>query len=152
MGKKSFQDQGAVIHCFGCGADNENGLKLKSYEDGEGAVAEWRPRPHHCGGFHEYVSGCIIASLIDCHCVNLATAKAYKNAGRAIGSPPRINCVTANINVSFLKPAPIKETLHLKAHIKKIEGRKTWIECRLTANGELCAKGEVLSITLKDPT
>lgn len=152
MAGKSFQDQGAILHCFGCGADNEQGLQLKSYPDGDDAVAQWHAQPHHCSGFYEFVSGGIVAALIDCHCVNLAAAHAYKNKGRPIGSEPRLNCVTANINVAFLKPVPIRDIIHLRANIKKNEGRKLWLECKLTVNGELCASGEVLAILMKDKT
>ena len=42
MSELAFQDQGAVHHCHGCGADNESGLRIKSFWDGDEAVATWR--------------------------------------------------------------------------------------------------------------
>ena len=149
MSEESFQDQGAVNYCYGCGADNKNGLQIKSYWDGDEAIATWKPQPHHCGGFKEIVNGGIIASLIDCHSLNLAIAYAYRSERRAIGSNPRIGYVTANLNISYLKPTPISELLQLRARITKIEGRKAWISCALSAAGQVCATGEVLGIRIQ---
>lgn len=145
----AFQDQGSVPHCYGCGADNEKGLRIKSAWDGDEAVCRWRPESHHCGGSREIVNGGVIATLIDCHSLNLAVAQAYKDAGRPVGSAPRIAYVTASLSVSYLRPTPIDATLELRARIEKIEGRKVWVRCTLSAAGELCARGEVLGIRQK---
>ena len=95
----AFQDQGSVRHCHGCGADNKKGLRIKSFWDGSEAIARWRARAHHCGGTAEILNGGIIASLIDCHSLNLAIASAYRAEQRPIGSAPRIGYVTAKMNV-----------------------------------------------------
>jgi acyl-coenzyme A thioesterase PaaI-like protein len=149
MSQKSFQDQGSVSHCHGCGADNERGLQIKSYWDGDEAVATWKAQAHHCGGSKEIVNGGIIASLIDCHSLNLAIAHAYKIEQRPIGSAPHIGYVTGKLSVSYLKPTPIKEPLQLKAHITKTAGRKAWVSCTLSARGQVCATGEVLGIRVE---
>jgi acyl-coenzyme A thioesterase PaaI-like protein len=146
QGEIAFQDQGSVNYCHGCGADNERGLQIKSYWDGDEAIATWRAQAHHCGGSREIVNGGIVASLIDCHSLNLAIAHVYRAERRAIGSAPRIGYVTGNLNVSYLKPAPMNEPLHLRAKITKTEGRKTWVSCTLSAGGQVCATGEVLGI------
>lgn len=145
----AFQDLGSVAHCHGCGPDNEHGLKIKSVWDGEEAVCHWRPRPHYCGASRDIVNGGIIATLIDCHSLNLAIAHAYKSEGRPIGSSPRIGYVTGSLNVSYHRPAPIAETLKLRAKIARVEGRKAWVRCVLTAGGKLCATGEVLGIRVE---
>jgi acyl-coenzyme A thioesterase PaaI-like protein len=142
----SFQDQGSVRYCHGCGADNARGLRLKSYWDGDDAVAQWRAQSQHCGGTPDNINGGIIASLIDCHSLNLAIARAYRDEQRAIGSTPRIGYVTANLNVSYLKPTPLREIVELRARIKKLAGRKIWVSCSLTALGELRATGTVLGV------
>ena len=146
MNELSFQDQGAVDYCYGCGADNENGLQIKSYWSGDEAVAHWKAKPHHCGGSKKIVNGGIIASLIDCHSLNLAIAHAYRSEGRPIASRPKIGYVTANLNVTYLKPTPIELELELRARISKTEGRKTWIHCSLSADGRVRATAEVLGI------
>ena len=47
------------------------------------AVANWRAEPYHCGGTQGNLNGGIIASLIDCHSLNLAIAHAYRVARAA---------------------------------------------------------------------
>jgi len=149
MSGLAFQDQGSVHHCHGCGAANERGLRIKSYWDGDEAVATWRAESHHCGGTRENLNGGIIASLIDCHSLNLAIAHAYRIEGRPIGSAPRIGYVTANLNVSYAKPAPIDVPIELRAKITKLEGRKAWVSCTLSAAGEVRARGEVLGVRVE---
>jgi acyl-coenzyme A thioesterase PaaI-like protein len=145
----AFQDQGSVHHCHGCGAANEKGLRLKSYWDGDEAVAIWRADPHHCGGTKENLNGGIIASLIDCHSLNLAIAQAYRTAGRPIGSAPRIGYVTANLNVAYLKPTPLREQIDLRARIARLEGRKARVRCTVSAAGIIRAEGEVLGVRVE---
>ena len=84
--------------------------------------------------------------MIDCHSLNLAIAHAYRSEQRAIGSAPRIGYITADLQVSYLKPTPIGEPLELRARITNIEGRKAWVSCTLSAGGEVCATGEVMGI------
>jgi acyl-coenzyme A thioesterase PaaI-like protein len=146
MSDPAFQDQGSVRYCHGCGADNEKGLRLKSTWDGEEAIATWSPEPHHCGGRKDFVNGGIIATLIDCHSLNLAIAHAYRREGRRIGTEPGIGYVTGSLSVSYRTPAPIQAELRLRARITRIEGRKTWVSCTLSSGGEVCATGEVLGI------
>ena len=149
MAERAFQDQGSVHHCHGCGAANPKGLQLKSFWDGDDAVATWRAEPHHCGGTRENLNGGIIASLIDCHSLNLAIAYAYRIEQRPIGSAPRIGYVTASMNLSYLKPTPIDEPIHLRARIAKREGREVWVSCTLSAAGEIRATGEVLGVRVR---
>jgi acyl-coenzyme A thioesterase PaaI-like protein len=149
MSERSFQDQGSVSHCHGCGADNERGLQIKSFWNGDEAVATWKAQAHHCGGTKDIVNGGIIATLIDCHSLNLAIAHAYRAERRAIGSAPLIGYVTGHLNVSYLKPTPINEPLELRARIVKVEGRKARVNCTLSAGGEVRATGEVLGIRVE---
>lgn len=149
MSEAAFQDQGTVRHCHGCGPDNEHGLRIKSYWDGDEAVAIWRAQPHHCGGTRENLNGGIIASLIDCHSLNLAIAHAYRSEQRPIGSAPRIGYVTANLNVSYNKPTPVDQPIHLRARITRIDGRQAWVSCALSVAGEVRATGEVLGIRVE---
>ncbi len=147
---QSIQDLiGSENHCHGCGPNNNKGLRLKSYFEGDETTASFTPEPHQCAGAVTIVNGGVIASLIDCHSVNTAMAWEYKNAGRAIGSEPKIWCVTASLNVTYLKPTPIDKRLELRAKVSKREGRKTWIECTLSAAGVVCAKGEVLAVRIE---
>lgn len=150
MKEISIQDQGSVSGCYGCGPDNTHGNQLKSFWDGDETVAEFTPKAYHCAGSPDIVYGGLIASLLDCHACNFAIARYYREEGRIIGSDPKIYCVTAQLNVSFLKPTPIGTTLELRARLKSSESRKTWVECTLSALGEPRARAEVLAIRVKE--
>jgi acyl-coenzyme A thioesterase PaaI-like protein len=149
MSERAFQDQGSVRHCYGCGVDNKKGLQIKSRWNGEEAVATWKPKPYHCAGSKDILNGGIIASLIDCHSVNLAIAHAYRSEQRPIGSSPRIYYVTASLRISYLQPTPIDRAVELRARIAKIDGRKSWVDCTLSAAGEVRATAEVLGIRVQ---
>lgn len=134
--------------CFGCGADNSHGLQIKTYWDGETGACTWTPGPHHCGG-PGYLYGGIIAGLIDCHACVTAMAAAYEVEGRPVGSKPDIWFMTASLKVDYLKPTPIASTVELTARVREQEGRKSWVECAVFAEGVERAKGEGLFIRVK---
>jgi acyl-coenzyme A thioesterase PaaI-like protein len=92
------------------------------------------------------VYGGLIACLFDCHCIGTAIAAAYDAEGRQPGSEPSIMYVTANLNVNYLRPAPMDRELLLKAHIVETKGKKTTVACELTADGTECANASVIGI------
>ena len=143
-----FQDQGATTLCYGCGPANERGLQVKSRWDGDEAVCTWTAEPHHSGGTREVVNGGIIATLLDCHSLNLAIARAYQDENRPIGSAPRVFFVTAHMNINYRRPTPLGKPLELRASIRKLEGRKTLLHCTLSCEGQLCAEADVLAIRI----
>jgi acyl-coenzyme A thioesterase PaaI-like protein len=146
MKNKSLQELNRIDECFGCGTQNKNGLGIKSYWDGNESVCVWQAESHHCGATADRVYGGIIASLIDCHSVNTATFEAYRNESREAGSEPVLRYVTGNLDVSFLRPTPINKPFHIHAKVVKMEGRKIWVESKLTCEGKLCAQGKVLAV------
>jgi len=149
MAAIAFQDQGSVEHCFGCGANNERGLQLKSYWQGDDAVAEFLPEPHLCGWSPDVAYGGLIASLIDCHTCNLAIAHLYRAEERSIGTEPRIYCATAQLNLSLIKPTPMGAPIHLAARVRSVEGRKIWVDCEVFSRDTLTARGEVLAVRIE---
>ena len=80
----AFQDLIPDNFCFGCGADNPDGLQIKSYWEGEGSICRYTPRPYHAAGPRHLLNGGIIAMLIDCHTICTAVADAYRREGREI--------------------------------------------------------------------
>jgi acyl-coenzyme A thioesterase PaaI-like protein len=145
---KSIQDQGAVSGCYGCGPDNAHGNQIKSFIEGDLARATFQPQPYHCAGSPEIVYGGLLASLIDCHSCNFAIARHYAKEGRAIGSEPKIFCVTAQLNISYIKPTRISSQLELIARLESEEGRKTWVNCEVFSEGEVTVRGKVLLIRI----
>ncbi len=146
--EQSFQDQGATTLCYGCGPANEQGLQVKSRWDGEDAVGTWTAEPHHCGGTREVVNGGVIATLLDCHSMNLAIARAYRDERRPIGSAPRVFFVTANMNINYRRPTPLGKPLELRASIQKVQGRKTFLTCTLSCERQVCAEADVLAVRI----
>ncbi|MCX7706794.1 MAG: PaaI family thioesterase [Anaerolineae bacterium] len=151
MDKVAIQDTYPenVAHCYGCGRLNEHGLQIKSYWDGAEAICHFRPRPHHTA-IPGYVYGGLIASLIDCHATGTAAAAAGQAEGSRIGVDPAPRFVTASLKVDFLRPTPIDAELELRGRAVEIKGRKVVLEVTLSANGELCARGEVVCVRMPE--
>jgi acyl-coenzyme A thioesterase PaaI-like protein len=114
----AFQDLMPFNHCWGCGADNPAGLRLKSRwtdDDPALAIASFRPRPEHLAGPTHVLNGGIIATVLDCHGVCTAVADAYRRASRSIGTGDTIWFATGTLTVTYLKPAPVEVPAELKA-------------------------------------
>lgn len=102
------------LTCFGCGPANPVGLRLESFEAEGGVSARFVPRPEHGNGVG-YVNGGIIATILDCH----SAAAVMSEADRRGWLPPDsgLSYVTAGIDVRYLRPTPLDETLDLWAAI-----------------------------------
>jgi len=148
---KAFQDYypEEFAHCYGCGPLNRDGLQIKSYWDGEEAVCHFTPKPYHSGGVPGFAYGGLIASLIDCHGAATASAAKLREKGYALGEKPLSRFVAASMKVDYLKPTPLGTTLELRARILEIKDRKVTVSVTLSAEGEICAKGEELFIQLQ---
>jgi len=143
MASEAFQDQINGNYCWGCGADNPQGLHLKSYRDGDLAVAQWTPSDEFAAGPRHFLNGGIIATLLDCHGVCTAIAEAYQREGRGIGEDPEIWLATTFMSVEYLRPTPISEVVQLTARVTDIDGRATSVECVLGAGGKDRARATV---------
>jgi acyl-coenzyme A thioesterase PaaI-like protein len=146
MNQKAFQDYypDELSYCYGCGRLNEQGLRLKSYWDGEETVAIFTPRPYHIA-IPGYVYGGLIASIIDCHGTGTAAAVTYRAEGREMGTEPPLRFVTASLHVEYIRPTPLGVSLEVRGKAKEIKGRKVVVSVTLSANGAICAKGEVIA-------
>jgi len=134
-----------VHRCWGCGSQNEHGLQIKSYWEGDEGVCVWRPQPYH-HAWPGIVNGGILAAIIDCHCICTAIAAAYRAAHREITEPPLIAMVTAELRISYLRPTPIAELLHLRAMMCEQTERKAILTCTLSALGEVCVRAEAVIV------
>jgi len=143
----AFQDLIPNNNCFGCGPGNEQGLRIKSRWTGKDvAESRFAPAPHHSAGPPHTLNGGIIATLIDCHSVCTAIAKAYRMAERPIGSGDPIWFATGGMSVSYKKPVPMAAEVQLVATIVAATEKKITVSCAVMANGSLCATGEVLAV------
>jgi acyl-coenzyme A thioesterase PaaI-like protein len=151
MDKKSFQDYypDELSYCYGCGRLNDQGLKLKSYWDGEETVAIFNPRSYHIA-IPGYVYGGLIASIIDCHGTGTAAAALYRAEGREMGAEPPVRCVTASLHVEYMRPTPLGVPLEVRGKIKEIKDRKVVVSATVSAGGEVCARGEVVAVKMPE--
>jgi acyl-coenzyme A thioesterase PaaI-like protein len=151
VNKKAFQDYypDELSHCYGCGRFNEHGLKIKSYWDGEEAVAVVESKPYHIG-IPGYVYGGLIASVIDCHCIGTASAAALRAEGRDIETSVPLRFVTASLHVDYLKPTPIGVALEVRAQVKQIKDGKVIVAATVSANNEICARGQVVAVKMPE--
>ncbi|MBU2896743.1 PaaI family thioesterase [Vibrio hepatarius] len=145
--KNSFQDQIPNNHCFGCGPQNKQGLKIHSYWNGENeSVCSFTPQPHHSAGPLHFLNGGIISTIIDCHCVCTAIAKGYQMRSREIGMGETVWFATGNLDITFLKPVPIDSDVKLIASISEAKDSKVMLSCELFSDGDLCCQGTVIAV------
>lgn len=140
----SLQDTAAPDGvCYGCGSSNPHGLHIKSFwhEDGVHVIAEYLPDAKYCG-WPDLVYGGLIAMLVDCHSNWTAMACHYRAEQREADSLPRINCVTGNLGIKFIKPTPMGVPLTLRAKVEGEVGRKSRVICEVFAGDVLTAVGD----------
>ena len=89
--------------CLGCGADNLHGLRLRFTIEGEGVGCEVLP-DEHFQGFRGYLHGAAIAGIMD-------EVQARISWARGIAT------VTAELNVRYLQPVPMGQTLQAAARL-----------------------------------
>ncbi len=120
--------------CFGCGPANEKGLRIRSFEGGDGLVAEWQAEHHH-EAFEGMLSGGITGTLLDCHSNWTAAVHLMRASGET--TPPCT--VTAEFAVKLLRPCPTAHPLHLAAKVVESTKDRAVVEATLTADGKVRA-------------
>lgn len=150
MSNKAVQDcyPDEFAHCYGCGRLNKDGLQIKSYWDGSECICRHTPKAYYTGGFPGFSYGGIISSLIDCHSAATASAAKLQDEGFTLDEQPPARFVTASLKVDYLKPTPVGKELVLKACPTEISKRKVIVACTLSADGDICARGEAVMVKL----
>lgn len=128
---------GALVHhCFGCGADNKTGLRLKFFVDEERQIVCHVRVPRRFEGPPGHVHGGIIATLLD---------EAMSKSNRQLG----VVAMTRQMEVEYLKPVPLKAPLVLTAQHVSAQGRKHHCEAQLAnEDGLVLAKARGLFIAV----
>jgi acyl-coenzyme A thioesterase PaaI-like protein len=149
MEEKAIQDRWHELgsYCWGCGRNNEYGLRLKSFWRGDEVVATFQPEEYHLA-FPGVLNGGIIATLIDCHALNAANSAAFRAEGREYDMDPLNGFVTGSLFVKYLKPTPTDEPVFLRARVKEMKERKITVTCSLYSGETECAIGEVIAIRI----
>lgn len=143
---KSLQETLAPNNrCFGCGPANEKGLRIRSFEDGDELVCDWKPEPHHLA-FDGIVNGGILGSLLDCHSNWTAAVHIMKARGET-ELPPT---VTSDFHVTLKRPTPMDATLHLRARVVESQDDRAVVEATIEANGKVTATCRGTFVAVKE--
>ena len=143
---KSLQDTYAPhTRCFGCGPSNEKGLRIKSFPEGDGCIAEFRPEPHH-EAFPGVLNGGIIGALLDCHS-NWTACRALMRASGA-DKPPVT--VTADFHVFLKRPTPLDTVLKIRGKVLEQKQDRCVIESTIEANDKITATCTGTFIAVKE--
>jgi len=149
--KKAIQDlyPDDLSYCYGCGRNNPDGFHLKTYLENDETITRFTPDPKYVA-IPGAVFGGLIASLFDCHGTGSAAAFICQAENISMDSPINIRCVTGSLKVNFIIFTPVNTELEVIGKLRKIEGRKVWVDMTLTAKGEVRATAEILAIRLKE--
>lgn len=127
---------GALNHCFGCGLDNPTGLRLRFFTDADQNIVCRVRLAGRFAGPPGHAHGGIIATLLD---------EAMSKANRARG----IVAMTRALDVQYLKPVPLGQTLMLTARHVGATGRRHHTEAALAdAAGRTLATATAVFVTI----
>ena len=131
--RNPYANSGRVDYqCFGCSPNNETGLHLEFWEEGEEVIAKWLPRTSF-QGFMNVLHGGIQATLLD-EIGSWAVQVKCKTVG-----------VTYSMEVSYRRPVLISDgEITLRARVKRAGSRIAVIQTELIGNdGQVNASGVV---------
>jgi uncharacterized protein (TIGR00369 family) len=123
--------------CFGCGANNPIGMKLKFSRDGDWLRTEFVPDKMH-QGWPGLLHGGILGCLLD---------EVMSNAAYFSGN----TCLTASINIRLRQPVSVEERLVVTARI--VRHRKKLIETEgrvCLEDGTIIAEGTAKQFVAED--
>lgn len=103
--------------CFGCGAQNPIGLRLRFATDDRGVSAAFVPATEH-QGFEGVVHGGIISSVLD-------EAMAWATAAAGIWA------VTGEMRVRFRQPVQVGDATRVQARVDETRGRIVKVSAEL---------------------
>ena len=63
---------------------------------------------------------------------------------------PAHRFVTAALQVEYLRPTPLGVTLEIRGKVQEIKGRKVVVNATVTANGEVCVRGQVVAVQMPE--
>jgi acyl-coenzyme A thioesterase PaaI-like protein len=129
----SLGDEG---RCFACGEKNPIGLKMQFTRQGEEVLSQLTLQENY-QGFDNIAHGGIIATALDEIMAQLLITLGY-------------NALTAKLEVRFIKPVTLGETLSLRARLIRRRGRLLETEAwACFSDGRLAAEGKAASLSVK---
>ena len=116
-------------NCFGCAPNNEAGVKMEFFEDGDEVVSRWKPQPQF-QGWIDTLHGGIQSVLLDEICAWVIIRKLQTTG------------VTSKMETRYMKSISTNDPyVTLRASIQEIRRNIIIIEARLyNCKDELCTK------------
>ena len=116
-------------YCFGCAPNNNQGVKMKFYEDGDQIVSVWQPQAAFQGWLNTLHGG-IHSVLLDEICAWVVLRKLQTTG------------VTSRMETRFKKPVSTEDNyVILRAHL--VSQKRNLVEIKATlqnAQGEICSE------------
>ena len=119
-----------TYHCYGCDPNNEAGLKMEFYEDGDDIVCHWHPRIEF-ESWRNTLHGGIQSALID-EIASWVVFRKFQTSG-----------VTSRLEVQYKKPVALNQD-HITLRARVVRQRRQVIDIEVelfNAEGELCSQG-----------
>ncbi len=116
-------------YCFGCAPNNDAGVKMEFYEEGEEVISIWKPQPQY-QGWIDTLHGGIQAVLLDEICAWVILRKLQTTG------------VTSKMETRYLKPVNTTDS-HVRLTAKIVEKKRNIITMEAflyNSAGELCTK------------
>ena len=67
-----------------------------------------------------------------------------------MGTAPPRRFVTASLRVEYLRPTPLGVPLEVRGMVEEIKERKVVVTATVSAEGEVCARGEVVAVRMPE--
>jgi len=119
-------------NCFGCSPNNQLGLQMKFYEDGDYVVSNWEPKKH-LAGYGNILHGGIQSTILD-EIASWVVSVKVKTAG-----------VTATLNVKY-KNTVYTDKGELTIRTKLVDQNKKFATIHaelLNSEGNVCSEAEI---------
>ncbi|MBW2313230.1 MAG: PaaI family thioesterase [Deltaproteobacteria bacterium] len=134
---ETWRNDGPEDTCFGCGHQNEQGLKVVFRRVAADAVeARYEAAPHWCGA-PDIVHGGIQAALLD------EVLGAAAHCGFDEEPDGSVNLVTVDFQLHYRRPCRAGVPLLLRGELLRVEGRDVFVEGAIRdAEGETLTTAE----------
>ena len=119
-----------TYHCYGCDPNNESGLKMEFFEEGDDIVCHWHPRIEF-ESWRNTLHGGIQSALID-EIASWVVFRKFQTSG-----------VTSRLEVQYKKPVALNQD-HITLRARVVRQRRQVIDIEVelfNAEGELCSQG-----------
>lgn len=115
--------------CFGCAPDNQSGLHMEFYEEGDEVLSIWKPRAEY-QGWIDTLHGGIQAVLLDEICAWVIVRKLQTTG------------VTSKMETRYRKSVSTKDSyVVLRASIREVKRNLVLVDAKLyNQEGEVCTE------------